>query len=166
MNIVDISKILPWNTKVPWKRWKGRKLSAINTIVIHHSASSKKARPESINRYHIESNKWPRIGYHYYILDDGTIFKTNAIQDITYHAGNANSYSIGICIAGNFDAYVPTEAQVESALYLCDILIQAIPSVKNVIGHHDCPGYLFKSCPGIKFYKHGYMSKLQALLPK
>ena len=54
------------------------------------------------------------VGYHYYISKDGTVKQARADTDEGAHCVGYNTSSIGICLAGNFDATLPTQAQTVS----------------------------------------------------
>lgn len=67
------------------------------------------------------------VGYHFYIAKNGIITQTRAYTDEGAHTKGQNSQSIGICLAGNFDATLPTEAQIKS---LTSLLIKVISDLK------------------------------------
>ncbi len=164
MIIKDISSSLKWKPGFPRKgktRWRTRAHKSITTIAIHHAISPLDTAPEVFNNYHISHHGWPRIGYHYVIQGDGTVWKTNNLTDITYHVGNSNNFCIGICLCGNFDTGVPTSKQLDALIDLCNYLVGLIPSIKGIKGHHDLPGYSWKSCPGKMFYDFGCMKKVK-----
>lgn len=54
------------------------------------------------------------VGYQYYISKDGTVKQARLDTDEGAHTKGYNSQSIGICLAGNFDATYPTQAQIDS----------------------------------------------------
>lgn len=142
--IVDLTDKLP---RHPTKRYRTRALATISTIVVHHSATET-GTPEAFARYHVEANGWPDIGYHYVIGKDGTVWKTNRASTISYHAGNANGHSLGVCLVGNFDREQPTQAQWLALVELLNGLMQAFGiSADRVVGHREVPGTR-KSCPG------------------
>lgn len=144
MRVVDVVDTLPSHKT---KRYRERPLSDISMVVVHHSATSS-GSPEAFARYHVESNQWPGIGYHYVIARDGMVYKTNAASIVSYHAGNANGRSLGVCLVGNFDQETPGEAQIEALVELLKGLMQAFGiSADRVVGHREVPGTR-KSCPG------------------
>jgi N-acetyl-anhydromuramyl-L-alanine amidase AmpD len=147
MNIYDITDKLPKHSK---KRYSSRKLCDIKSIAIHHSATSS-GTPAAFARYHVSTNKWPGIGYHYVVLKDGTVFKCNPLSLMTYHVGKSNREAIGICLVGNFDAETPPAAQLRTTQELIRTLRAAFPAGLKLKRHHDYPGYAYKSCPGSKF---------------
>lgn len=129
--------------------------SVKDTIVIHHSMTSHKAKgstPQAFANYHIDSNKWPGIAYPFVISPDGTINQCDDLDRRTYHAGNTNTRSIGICVIGDFRKEgakeKPTEAQMMSLYLLVKELQATLPKLKIIKGHQECPGYSWKNCPG------------------
>ena len=127
-----------------------------DTIVIHHSLTPMKAKgstPHAFANHHINSNKWPGCAYPFVITWDGTIWQTDDLDRRTYHAGNTNTCSIGICVAGDFRKKEgarekPTQEQMESLYLLVKELKKTLPKLNRVLGHQECPGYSWKNCPG------------------
>lgn len=72
----------------------------------HHTASI-------VESYHL-SRGWDGIGYHYFIGKDGDVWLGRPEHRNGAHVRGYNSKSIGICLAGNFDATMPTKEQEES----------------------------------------------------
>jgi N-acetyl-anhydromuramyl-L-alanine amidase AmpD len=52
------------------------------------------------------------IGYHYFIEKNGRMTQGRADTDEGAHCKGHNLDSIGVCLAGNFDVTLPTEAQI------------------------------------------------------
>ncbi len=145
MRIIDVRESLPRHR---WKRYSRRRLIDVSHVVIHHSGT-RSGTPEAFARFHVDIYGWPGIGYHYVIRKDGTIFKTNALTDISYHARNLNGVSVGICLIGNFNHETPVSAQLSALKELVEVLRKYL-TVKEVIFHRDvegsrtvCPGKLF-----------------------
>lgn len=94
-------------------------------LIIHHSGGTD-FDPRADTSHHTfqivdswHKAKWGEksslghyIGYHWFIEKDGTIKQGRADEDIGLHTIGMNSRSIGICLAGNFDFYEPTFAQM------------------------------------------------------
>jgi len=128
-------------------KYDTRPLSRITHIAVHHSAAGGMLTPEAVARYHVNSNGWPGIGYHYYIMGDGTIYQTNRLETWSYHVGSANQHTVGICLAGNFMETWPYLAQVRSAKSLiADLQFALDIPWSNVMGHKDFYGAT--ACPG------------------
>lgn len=164
LEIKNLVRELPWNSN--GKRWSKRGLRDINKIVIHQSLVSG-ATLHGVNRYHVNTLGWPHIGYHFCITTNGSVYKTNAISNTSYHCRKCNSSSIGIMVAGNFDGPThvgvdtPTEAQLSSLSALLDALtVEVLPVQKlpfgvelgknNVYGHCDLSPK--ENCPGNMIY--------------
>ncbi len=120
-------------------------------IVLHHSASGLSTTIQDIHWWH-KNQGWAGIGYHYVIYPDGTIHRgrpewargSHAYQDPQH---DANSDGIGICLIGNFQTETPTEAQMESLVWLIRDIRTRFPGVP-VIGHKDV---MPTACPGQNF---------------
>lgn len=90
-------------------------------IVVHHTggtdsnplADTSHHTFEMIDALH-KKNGWGGIGYHYFISKDGTIKQGRQDKEEGAHTIGQNKTSIGICLAGNFDATLPTPEQTTS----------------------------------------------------
>ncbi|OXB94689.1 N-acetylmuramoyl-L-alanine amidase [Parageobacillus galactosidasius] len=135
--------------KHPTKKYKTRSLGVITHIVVHHSLT-KTGSAKAYAEYHVDTNGWPGIGYHFHIAKDGSVDWTNSLETISYHVGNSNKTSIGIVLTGDFRVEKPTEAQMNSLIALIRYLkkLLSIPTT-NVKGHSEMPGYSWKQCPCI-----------------
>ncbi len=131
-----------------------RSLSGVNYLAIHHTAGPDTQTPEQIANYHINSNGWGGIGYHFLIAKDGTVYYVGDISTARANVANLNDAVIGICLTGNFTSgRVPTDEQLDSAHKLCDFFINNYPDLSNVkswdvvLGHKELPGQS-TTCPG------------------
>jgi hypothetical protein len=131
----------------PTKRYATRGLTDMRYIVISHSAAPGTVRAQLIAQYHVEQLQWPGIGYHFYIDGQGRIFKTNELTTISYHAGEQDPWSIGICVGGDFTTAVPGQEQIQSLAHLVAWLLQELGlPLKAVKGKQELvdtqsPGY-------------------------
>jgi hypothetical protein len=105
-----------------------------DTIVIHHSMTAmllKGSNPNSFANTHIDTDKWPGIAYPFVIMPDGTTYQCDDLDRRTYHAGDTNTRSIGICVVGDFRKEgareVPTDAQKQSLYLLVKELQKTLP---------------------------------------
>lgn len=162
LNIIDKRHLLKVHSS---KKYAKRSLPAIDTISVHHSLT-KTGSAEAFARYHVNHNKWPGIGYHFVIEIDGSVVWCNDITNKTYHVGNSNKRSIGICLVGDFRNSEPTDEQVKSLFELI-VKLQEDYNVKNerVLGHFEHPGYDWKLCPCINMVslRLGLKSKIYTL---
>jgi len=130
------------------RRWK--------YIVVHHSGTDK-GSAGSFNNAH-KQRGWLGVGYHF-VIGNGTLSKEGEIETTFRwneqiqgaHAGveEYNEHGIGICLVGDFNAGVPSPAQIKSLIGLTNYLQRrcGIP-ITQVLGHRDvkqtdCPGQLF-----------------------
>lgn len=96
-------------------------------IIVHHTSGSD-ANPlqdssnftfQACNELH-KSRKFTKsslgwyVGYHFYIAKNGQVTQARAYTDDGCHCIGQNTQSIGICLAGNFDATLPTKEQIDS----------------------------------------------------
>ena len=130
----------------------------ITHLVIHHSATpAKTTTHDGVKKYHIETNGWSDIGYHYTIDHKGIVNRGREDRTIGAHARGANSYSLGICLFGNFNTEHPTAEQIEVLIKLLRNLQEtySIPA-GNIIGHRDvgktecCGNNLYGLLPWIR----------------
>jgi hypothetical protein len=121
-------------------------IQAKTDIAIHHSLT-KTGSAEAYANFHIDTHGWPGIGYHFVIEQDGTIKHCNDINLRTYHVGDSNDFSVGVCLTGDFRTQKPTEAQEDSLRALHKALVSAMPNYKRTRGHNEFPGYAWKECP-------------------
>ena len=128
--------------------WKG--------VCIHHSATLDGATSswEAIRRYHVDTNGWSDIGYHYGIEDVSGILRLRIGRPVHLpgaHAPALNSSHIGICIVGNYDLDLPNLARLDDlALLIADLAntYKFDISLDTIKYHRDvadktCPGELF-----------------------
>ncbi len=109
----------------------GRKSTPTRHCIVHHSASSN-ADTNSIKLVrsfyilHTEVNGWDDIGYNYLIGYNGTIFagrdpeKSGIEQDNVFgaHFCGKNSYTMGICVIGDFQVEAPDPRAVAALEHL------------------------------------------------
>jgi len=126
-------------------------------IVIHHTATEGGCL-RTIERYHANVRKWPRVGYHFVIGNgsqsgDGCVEPTRTwkrqLEGI--HAGSReyNQYGIAVSLVGNFENDRPTPRQMDALVALCAGLVRTQRiAIGNVTYHKrirptKCPGRFF-----------------------
>ncbi len=124
-------------------------------IVVHHSGGTDANPLEDTSHhtanimesYHL-SKGWEGLGYHYVIHKNGDVWKGRPEHYHAAHTVGYNNKSIGICLAGNFDATLPTKEQEKSLTTLLKELQVKynIPSDK-IVPHRT---FANKSCYGNK----------------
>ena len=126
-------------------------------IIIHHSAT--KDGPtlswHAIRKYHIETNGWFDIGYHFGIelFDDGVqVLCGRMLTDRGAHCvqNKMNDISIGICIVGNYDLIEPPQNVWDAGVKLvASLCVFGGIDTDNVQPHglyntgKSCPGEMF-----------------------
>lgn len=150
----------------------------IHNIIIHHSGGTdSNPLQDSSNytvamcnadhkvRFNMKSSLGWWVGYHYFIDKYGKVTQTRKDTEEGAHCvgynnnpnGNALKSSIGICLAGNFDATLPTFAQDQALTGLLQQKVKEynIP-IQNIVPHRK---YATKTCYGNKL-SNEYAQKL------
>lgn len=122
----------------------------IHTIIIHCSATKpgQACNASIIDKWH-RSQGYRCIGYHYVILEDGTVEQGRPIAEVGAHCLNHNNGSIGICYCGGLDATgkatdTRTSKQRLALQQLVAKLIKQYPSIRRIAGHNE---FASKACP-------------------
>lgn len=131
-----------------------RPLSGVNYLAIHHTAGPDSQTPTEIANYHINSNGWGGIGYHFLIAKNGTVYYVGDVSTARANVANLNDQVLGICLIGNFTSgKEPSSEQLDAVHKLCDFFINNYPPLTNVTswddvrGHKELPGQS-TTCPG------------------
>jgi N-acetyl-anhydromuramyl-L-alanine amidase AmpD len=126
-------------------------------IIIHHSLTKDGATVSwgAIRKYHVETEGWRDIGYHYGIELVGNYYEIFVGRPETEEGAHCkeqgmNHVSIGICMVGNFDEDTLPDAAMKQLVRLVRSIMATwgIPK-ENIKKHHDYASY--KSCPGKLF---------------
>ncbi|MCM8783004.1 MAG: N-acetylmuramoyl-L-alanine amidase [Candidatus Omnitrophica bacterium] len=139
-------------------------------IIIHHSATDA-GNGLSLFDLHIKRG-FQGTGYHF-VIDNGTEGKLDGQIEATprwvnqkdgahCRASGMNYKGIGICLVGNFSKEKVSSKQLESLVYLVNILKRYyhIP-LRNILGHGQVPGARTE-CPGKNFpWKEFYEALLK-----
>jgi N-acetyl-anhydromuramyl-L-alanine amidase AmpD len=106
-----------------------------------------------VNDWHKKKWNYPAsngsyCGYHYFIRKDGWITTATPEQEEGMHTIGKNLESIGICLAGNFDATLPTLAQETSLRAILARLVSKYGlTVEQIYPHRQ---FAVKTCYGRK----------------
>lgn len=135
----------------------------IDTIVVHCSAT----RPGSgvnaavIDEWHRQRG-WRGIGYHYVVLEDGTVERGRPVELVGAHCRGRNARSIGVCYVGGLDAAGrPADTRTPAQRKALAALIRELQQrflIRKVMGHRDVspdlngngradPEEFIKACP-------------------
>ncbi len=121
-------------------------------IVVHHiGGTNREVSAAEVHQWHL-ARGWAGIGYHYLIHKDGTIERGRPRDAIGAHCYGENSHTLGINIVGDFEAAVPTGAQMDSAARLLAELCRIYrirPGDGTILGHRDLNS---TECPGQNLY--------------
>lgn len=157
--IQDITDLLPrkktWEqlTDRKWVvrgKWDGKTYAKgfrnpedVTCIVVHHSGPPN-GTLESHARYH--ADRWgARIAYHI-CIDKGRIYQTNDLLSMTYHAGNNNTYTIGIEVNRDLTGNDLTDEE-RRLLYAAILTVKSLfPTINEIKGHRELPTAA-TSCP-------------------
>lgn len=119
-------------------------------LAIHHSGVNADSTAQSIAEYHVQHNGWAEgIGYHWLVHWDGRIEYVGDILTARANVAKRNREVIGICLPGNWNDDVPSDAQLGGALELVTWLRALLPWAE-VRGHSEValPAYP-TTCPGL-----------------
>lgn len=135
-------------------------LGAVNVpkyLIVHHTggtdadplADTSNHTFEIVDEYH-KSLGWGKIGYHYFIDKKGKITMGRNDDEVGAHTIGKNTMSLGICLAGNFDATLPTEAQKNAlGILLKKKTIEYKISPEDICPHRE---FANKTCYGKKLH--------------
>jgi hypothetical protein len=126
-------------------------------VTIHHTVTPNNDptppadRIKGIQSYHINSNGWCDIGYHFLVSQDGDRWqgwKTEEKSGI--HVGNHNTDNVGISFLGSYHIAQPPQAQVDGVVPLVKWLADNYGigmDRDHVLGHQEWSGQS-TACPG------------------
>lgn len=167
MSLIDLrSKML--KNPDPKRVYKKRKISKISAIVLH--CDDWDADVWTIAKYdvtphpdhHISPAGCAGFTYHFFVEKDGSVLYCQDLTDVTWHAGNHNGYTVGICMrykaTGNKNP--PLSIQLERTTSLmADLCLRLGIDPDLIRGHRELPGTgykivngkkkLRKTCPGL-----------------
>ena len=144
--------------------YRSRPRPAIRYVVVHHVGSgvNRDYTAQEIARYHVDGNGWPGIGYHFLVHPAGQIDQVNRLETRSYHCGNLNGQSVGVCLAGDFSEAMPASGQIESVARLVGELQAELGRELILLGHGDVPS---TSCPGATFESWRQLIRPRAVAP-
>lgn len=161
-----------WRAGLPEPNYN-RAYTNVQHVIVHHAAGSNTNTNytqvvRDIYMYHTQSNGWSDVGYNYLIAQNGAIYNgrdpADGEQDNVRgaHFCGKNSYTMGICLLGNYETAQPTSSTLESLEQLIAFKLEkegidpldssAHPTgkmVEHIAGHRDgCA----TACPGTNVY--------------
>lgn len=148
----------------------------IRQYAIHHTAVSRTQNPIqlfAVNRYHQKTSPYNYLGkpsslgwwvaYNYFIDVDGTVTNTRAVgeETIANKGYNCDVYerctTISICLAGDFNRELPTDAQRVALQKLIFALKREFVGITYTF-HRDLQ--TGRTCPGRLFTETYFMSSV------
>lgn len=122
----------------PRLRYRSRLLTDVKSVIIHHTAAPADVSAQKLATFSVHQSRWPGIGFHYLVQDDGTIEQCNPPSLVTFHAGPQNEVGVGIALAGEFDTGAPPDAQLAATAHLIAWLLGYFGlDLANVFGHRE-----------------------------
>ncbi|MEU6858819.1 N-acetylmuramoyl-L-alanine amidase [Glycomyces sp. NPDC046736] len=114
-------------------------------FVVHHSAASADQTVKAIQGYHMDTNGWSDIGYNFLVDKAGKIYMGRGWLGVGAHAANHNTATVGVCVIGNYESGLPTDAALDAVAWLYQEACKRKGSALTVYGHRDlgstaCPG--------------------------
>lgn len=142
----------PYNSTGSW----GGNRSIENLFLVCHYTGGLGSL-EADAEYHVSGHGWRNLSYHFAVDRDGTLYWSNDVDDLTWHARGLNLNGVGISFQG--DASGPTAAQKKTLQWFIKKAITTgipqfdMPKMKYVTSHRhaeyidpaystDCPGDL------------------------
>ena len=129
-----------------WYTYPAPLKQALNTIIIHHTATQFNNNPRAVQDTHINNDGYADIAYHFLIDKEGFIYEGRSINVRGSHTGGHNTGTIGIALFGNFENEEPTTPQLCSLKRL-GIWLKVTYDLTHLAGHRDfqpletvCPG--------------------------
>ncbi len=153
----NLPQLVDHRKSIPTKGSYTRRTRTITDRVWHHSLTKKHlggSDAASFAKYHI-SLGWPGVGYHL-IIEPKNIVNTpkgkrarivyaNDINNRTYHVGNSNQFSLGICVAGDYRYDQLDDATKATIDELHDALVADRIGNRDK-SHNEMAGYSWKAC--------------------
>ncbi len=150
--ITDLRDVLPKAGE-----YGRRGLGAVQRVVVHHSDAPPSVGPWQIAEYHVGVKGWPGHGYHFDVGVDGQVWQCQDLESVSYHAGDANADSVGVCLLGDYvGGGEPPDSQLDGVRKVMDYVEQVVGRELGVFGHREvmadrvCPGDTFLGPGGWK----------------
>lgn len=166
---------------IPRSTWGARATRCTDTdpnkhrMAIHHTVTPATSDPATrlrgIQAYHMDTQGWCDIGYHFLISLDGRVWEGRAVELLGAHVASHNTGNIGISFIGCFHSsgcsdwtpFTPPDAMIEAAadmVRLSSTLYDIPIDATNVKGHRDHAGAT-TSCPGDNL--HAELDRIRTL---
>jgi hypothetical protein len=131
-----------------------------NRLTIHHTVTpnndsmSMPARMRQIQNYHINTQGWCDIGYHFLIGQDGKVYQGRMENIVGAHAASANTNNVGISFIGTFTSRAPSDAMLNAAARIMKAMSRTygISLNRDKVKGHRQVGTTSTACPGQALY--------------
>lgn len=139
----------PSKSTIPTTTWGKR-----TGFVVHHTAADDDQKVRDIQNYHMTSDQladggWKDIGYNFLIDKQGRIYEGVGWTKIGAHVAGHNTANIGVCMIGNFQNALPTDAAMDALRWLYAEANKRKKSKLALYGHRQLGS---TACPGNKLY--------------
>lgn len=126
-------------------------------VSVHHTAQPDSdggdpaARMRQMQAYHIDSNGWCDIGYHFVVSQSGQIYQGRSDERRPgAHVGGQNAGNIGVSFIGDYQSNQPQQTQLNAGKKILDWIRTEYNIAwdrDHVKGHREWPGQN-TNCPG------------------
>jgi LysM repeat protein len=144
-------------------------------IVIHHSGVDV-GTVKAMDRYHREERHMEHgLAYHFVIgnghgMGDGEIAAcsrwTRQLNGGHLISERQNTFSLGICLVGNFDKHKPTPKQMQRLTALVKALMNRCRLSPNEVKTHQQINVVHTRCPGRHFPTKAFLASLRTSASK
>lgn len=134
--------------------WGGKRSTDDLFLVCHYTGGLGSLRADA--SYHVGGHGWRNLSYHFAVDRDGTLYWSNDVEDLTWHARGFNSKGVGLSFVGDesgptLDQRRTLEWFIKTAVSKGGIPALGVPRIEKVTRHEDAqfidPSYS-TSCPG------------------
>jgi N-acetylmuramoyl-L-alanine amidase len=146
MNFIKLPQLVDRRGKLKSKGTYSKRTTSITHRVWHHSLTKKNLAGST-------ADSFAGVGYTFIIEPKNVINTPNGkrarivyahdIDRRTYHVGNSNQFSLGICVAGDYRYDTMDDATLASIAELHTALFDK--------AHNEMPGYSWKACFSFHF---------------
>ncbi|MBP3193230.1 N-acetylmuramoyl-L-alanine amidase [Natronogracilivirgula saccharolytica] len=166
-----------WGEEHDLSNTANRTVTDVSHLIVHHSAGETNADDfaavvRSYWDFHTHGRNWGDIGYNWLVDGNGVIYQGRAFdldgsKDVRgAHFSGFNSYTMGICVIGNYNQQMPTGDALfslkemlawKSSELEIDPLAEAYhygpdEEIYHISGHRDSGVYT--DCPGHQMYDY------------
>lgn len=176
--------LAPASLVIPRDEWGSRENNGCSRdyadlyrVSIHHTympaddGPDPAARVRQMQNYHMDSNGWCDIGYHFIISQSGKIYQGRDDERRQgAHVGGQNAGNVGISFIGDYTSNQPPQAQVDAAVRLLSWVKNTYDiqwDRDHVKGHRQWPGQS-TGCPGDNLLDKidGMMAQVDDITPQ